>query len=150
MQVSLEALATIVGRGNVISGADVAQRRVDWMTGAPCRAGAIVRPADTQELASIMRLCHAHAQPVVTHGGLTGLVHGGEVGPDELAISLERMTAIEAIDPVGATMTVQAGIPCNVCRKRPRPRGLCFRWISARAAPAPSAAISLPTRAVSE
>ncbi len=126
MQVPLEELAAIVGGGNVISGADVAQRRVDWMTGAPCRAGAIVRPANTQELASIMRLCHAHAQPVVTHGGLTGLVHGGEVGPGELAISMERMVAIEAIDPVGATMTVQAGIPLQRVQEAAEAEGFVF------------------------
>ncbi|MFQ3787282.1 FAD-binding oxidoreductase [Halomonas sp. A29] len=111
MQVRLEDLASIVGASNVITGDDVAQRRVDWMTGIPCRAGAIVRPADTAELVDVMKLCHVAGQPVVTHGGLTGLVHGGEAAPDELAISLERMSVIESIDPVGGTMTVQAGTP---------------------------------------
>ncbi|MDI5983172.1 FAD-binding oxidoreductase [Halomonas sp. M4R5S39] len=111
MDTLLAEIAAVVGAANVLTGADVAARCVDWMSGAPCRAGAIVRPADTGELAATMRLCHAARQPVVTHGGLTGLVHGAEATPDEIAISLERMTAIEAVDPVGGSLTVQAGAP---------------------------------------
>ncbi|HEX6259898.1 MAG TPA: FAD-binding oxidoreductase, partial [Woeseiaceae bacterium] len=53
--------------------------------------------------------CHAADQPVVTHGGLTGCVQGAFAGGDEVIISLERMTAIEEIDAVGRTLTVQAG-----------------------------------------
>lgn len=126
MQSLLERIVAIVGEGNVLTGDDVAQRRVDWMSGASCRAGAIVRPADTDELARVMRLCHAVAQPVVTHGGLTGLVHGGEASPDELAISLERMTAIEAIDPIGGSMTVQAGIALQTVQEAATEHDLQF------------------------
>ncbi|WP_104203485.1 FAD-binding oxidoreductase [Billgrantia saliphila] len=126
MHVRFEEIAAIVGTGNVLTGADVAQRRVDWMTGASCRAGAIVRPGNTNEVAAVMRLCHAAGQPVVTHGGLTGLVHGGEAGPDELAISLERMTAIEAIDSIGGTMTVQAGAPLQAVQEAADAKDLVF------------------------
>lgn len=63
---------------HVLTGDDVRSRRVDWMTGAPCLAVAIVRPASTQALAEVMRACHEVRQPVVTHGGLTGLVHGAD------------------------------------------------------------------------
>ncbi|MBW6393415.1 FAD-binding oxidoreductase [Billgrantia antri] len=111
MQALLTDIAAVVGSGNVLTGDDVTQRRVDWMSGASCHAGAIVRPGNTDELAAVMRLCHAARQPVVTHGGLTGLVHGGEAAPDELVISLERMNAIESVDPIGSTLTVQAGTP---------------------------------------
>ena len=111
MDALLRQVAAVVGDGNVLTGEAVSDRRVDWLSGAPCQAGAIVRPGTTEELAEVMRLCHAARQPVVTHGGLTGLVHGAEAAADELAISLERMTAIEDVDPVGATLTVQAGAP---------------------------------------
>jgi FAD/FMN-containing dehydrogenase len=126
MHALLEQIADIVGGGNVLTGDDVAQRRVDWMTSASCRAAAIVRPATTDELARVMRLCHAARQPVVTHGGLTGLVHGGEATPDEMVISLERMTAIEAIDPVGGTMSVQAGIPLQTVQEAAEAHDLTF------------------------
>ncbi|MDR5886634.1 FAD-binding oxidoreductase [Vreelandella janggokensis] len=126
MQITLEALRAIVGPSHVLTGDDVHSRRVDWMTGAPCQAGAIVRPANTEQVAAVMKACHAVEQTVVTHGGLTGLVHGAEASPDELVISLERMTAIEAIDQVGGTLTVQAGTPLQRVQEAAREVGLQF------------------------
>ncbi|GEN29103.1 oxidoreductase [Halovibrio variabilis] len=126
MQITLETLRGIVGPAHVLTGDDVTSRRVDWMTGAPCQAGAIVRPADTEQVAAVMRACHAAQQPVVTHGGLTGLVHGAEASADELVISLERMTAIEEIDQVGGTLTVQAGTPLQRVQEEAKEVGLQF------------------------
>ncbi|RUR34453.1 FAD-binding oxidoreductase [Vreelandella nanhaiensis] len=126
MQISLETLRNIVGAAHVITGDDVANRQEDWMTGALCHAGAIVRPADTGQLSAVMRACFELKQPVVTHGGLTGLVHGAETSPDELVISLERMTAIEEIDRVGGTLTVQAGAPLQRVQEAASEAGLQF------------------------
>ncbi|WP_163557257.1 FAD-binding oxidoreductase [Halomonas sp. NO4] len=126
MDALLHNIAAVVGPGNVLTGDDVAARQVDWLSGERCRAGAIVRPGDTDEVAAVMRLCHAARQPVVTHGGLTGLVHGGEASPEELAISLERLTAIEALDPIGGTMTVQAGVPLQRVQEAAEAEGLQF------------------------
>lgn len=126
MQITLEALRAIVGPAHVLTGDDVTSRREDWMTGAPCQAGAIVRPADTEQVAALMAACHQRQQPVVTHGGLTGLVHGAEARPDELVISLERMTAIEEIDPIGGTLTVQAGAPLQRVQEAAKEVGLQF------------------------
>lgn len=126
MQITLEALRAIVGPAHVLTGVDVSSRSVDWMTGAPCKAGAIVRPANTEQVAAVMQACHAVQQPVVTHGGLTGLVHGAEASPDELVISLERLTAIEEIDQVGGTLTVQAGAPLQRVQEAAKEVGLQF------------------------
>nr|WP_163503004.1 FAD-binding oxidoreductase [Halomonas socia] len=126
MHALLEKIAAIVGDAHVLTGEAVTGRAVDWMTGAPCQAAAIVRPASTEEVAAVMRACHAARQPVVTHGGLTGLVHGAEAGDDELVISLERMAAIEALDPVGATLTAQAGAPLQRVQEVAEEAGLQF------------------------
>ncbi|MCA8865833.1 MULTISPECIES: FAD-binding oxidoreductase [unclassified Halomonas] len=126
MQITLETLRAIVGPTHVLTGDDVSSRSVDWMTGTPCQAGAIVRPADTEQVAALMRACHTAQQPVVTHGGLTGLVHGAEASPDELVISLERMSSIEEIDQVGGTLTVQAGAPLQRVQEAAKEVGLQF------------------------
>lgn len=105
----LNDLVAIVGPEGVLLGDDVSQRSVDWFTGAPCRAKAIVRPRDTEQLSRVMALCYQADQPVVTHGGMTGIVHGGEASPEELVVSLELMNRIEDIDSVGSTLQVQAG-----------------------------------------
>ncbi|GED22932.1 FAD-binding oxidoreductase [Halomonas halmophila] len=122
----LDRLREQLGDNAVITGNDVTARSVDWLTGAPCLAAAIVRPGTPDELADILRLCHAARQPVVTHGGLTGLVHGTEASSEELVISLERLDAIEAIDPVGATLTVQAGAPLQKVQEAAEEAGLQF------------------------
>lgn len=103
-------LIAVVGESGVLLGEDVAQRSVDWFTGAPCQAKAIIRPQTTEQLSKVMALCYQADQPVVTHGGLTGVVHGGIASPDELVVSLELMNQIEEIDAVGSTMQVQAGV----------------------------------------
>ena len=126
MNALLKKIESVVGRAQVLRGEDVTARRMDWISGAPCRAGAIVRPASTAELADIMALCHEAHQPVVTHGGLTGLVHGAEASSDELVISLERMTTIEDLDPIGGTLTVQAGAPLQAVQEAAEAAGMQF------------------------
>ncbi|WP_457943120.1 FAD-binding oxidoreductase [Vreelandella alkaliphila] len=106
----LNDLVAIVGPSGVLLGDDVSQRSVDWFTGTPCRAKAIVRPRSTEQLSRVMALCYQADQPVVTHGGMTGIVHGGMASPDEIVVSLELMNQIEEIDPVGSTILAQAGV----------------------------------------
>ena len=55
------------------------------------------------------RLCHDRGQPVTVHGGLTGVVDGALADSGDVVLSLERLTGVEAIDPLGGTMLVQAG-----------------------------------------
>ena len=109
MNALLAEITAIVGPSHLLEGDDVSARRDDWMQGTPCRARAIVRPADAEQLSQVMAACHRARQPVVPHGGLTGLVGGSVASSDELAISLERMNQIDAIDPISGTLTVQAG-----------------------------------------
>lgn len=105
----IDAIEGIVGPKGILCGDDVAARpNLSWGAGS-CPALAIVRPASTQELAQVMALCHEHDQTVVPWGGLTGLVNGITCDPTDIAISLERMNAIEQVDTQAGTMTVQAG-----------------------------------------
>ena len=71
----------------------------------------IVRPATTQEVSEVLRLCHRLSQKVVTHGGRTGVAGGAYSGADEIIVSLERMTAITEICPVTQVAEVEAGVP---------------------------------------
>lgn len=105
----IESIAQIVGTAGLLQGEDVSARpNLSWGQGS-CPARAIVRPASTEELSQVMRLCHDHDQTVVAHGGLTGLVNGITCAPEDIVISLERMHAIEHIDESAGTMAVQAG-----------------------------------------
>lgn len=122
----LNDLLAIVGPAGVLVGDDVSQRSVDWFTGAPCRAKAIVRPRSTEQLSRVMAACYQADQPVVTHGGMTGIVHGGVASPEELVVSLELMNHIEEIDAVGSTIDVQAGVTLQRVQEAAEEIGMQF------------------------
>ncbi len=106
------ALRAELGAEVVLTGGDIPERnRDDWSGLPPTQPLAVVRPRTTAEVAAALRVCHAHRQPVVPQGGLTGLCGGGRASESEVALSLERMIGVEEIDSATATMTVQAGTP---------------------------------------
>lgn len=75
------------------------------------QAGAVALPATTAEVATILTAAHAARVPVLPWGGGTGLVTGqiAPHGPLPLVLSLERMARLRDIDPVGNTLTAEAG-----------------------------------------
>jgi FAD/FMN-containing dehydrogenase len=86
------------------------RRMVDW-SGCPSgQARALVRPRTTQEVSTVLQICNRHRVPVIAQGGLTGLAGGASIRDGEIALSLERMRAIEEVDAVSGTITVQAGV----------------------------------------
>ncbi len=103
----LAHLRQALGEGGVLVGQDAVDAgRSPWTrTGAP---KAVLRPRSTEEVALILAAANAAGEAVVPWGGLTGLVDGVRAD-GALALSLSRMGAVEAIDPVSGTMQVQAG-----------------------------------------
>jgi FAD/FMN-containing dehydrogenase len=69
---------------------------------------AVLRPGSTEQVSQVLRLASAARTPVVPWGGLTGLVDGA-CADRAIALSFERMRAVETVDTANATMTVQAG-----------------------------------------
>src|ERR1043165_2482592 len=109
----LERLRDIVGVDHVLtSDADVAPYVVDWRGRYHGVARAVVRPADTAEVAAVVRTCAEAETPIVPQGGNTGMC--GAATPDrdgeEIVLSLARMRAIRDIDRANATITVEAGV----------------------------------------
>jgi FAD/FMN-containing dehydrogenase len=114
MQALLQTLETTLGAENLATGeAAKEQAYTPWARlGAPL---AIVRPRSTEQVSAILKIVHAAGGSVVPWGGRTGLVDGASA-EGAVALSLERMNAVEEIDQTGSTMTVQAGcILANAC-----------------------------------
>jgi FAD/FMN-containing dehydrogenase len=122
----LESLTQTLGPGAVLTGNEVRTRSAGWISREPMEAAAILRPRDTAEVSRILHLCHAAGQPVVPHGGLTGLVHGSDARPNEIVLSLELMNRIEDLDESGLTMTVQAGAVLQAIQQKAESAGLLF------------------------
>lgn len=75
------------------------------------RASALIKPANTEEVASVVRLAAETRTPIIPMGGNTGLV-GGQITEDEhtILLSLDRMNRIREMDAANNTMTVEAGV----------------------------------------
>lgn len=102
-------LQTRLGAKGLLTGTAVQERLAGIWQQESIHAMAIARPKTTEDVAAIMKACHNTHQPVVIHGGLTGLVDGARSTHRDLVISLERMNTIEPVDETGRTLTAQSG-----------------------------------------
>ena len=101
----------------MLTGSDIGARYHTDMAGVAVASPlAVVRPRTTEEVSQFLKLCHQARVPVTTQGGMTGLVHG-DVADGAIALSTERMTAIEEVDTGGGVVITQAGVhPAGACR----------------------------------
>ena len=117
----IERLDALVGKAGLITDAqELVPYATDWRKryfGMPL---AVVRPASTQEVADVVRLCAETRTAIVPQGGNTGLCGGAtplaaedakRFGPggEQILLSLSRLARIRAVDPVNNTITVEAG-----------------------------------------
>jgi FAD/FMN-containing dehydrogenase len=103
-----------------------ASYETDWTRRFTGRARCVARPADTQEVASVLRLCGRHGVAVVTQGGNTGLVGGSVPTDGEVVLSTSRLRQIGPVDVVAGQVTVGAGVTVTALQKAVHPMGLDF------------------------
>ena len=125
---TLEAdLCEVVGESHVLVDPSVtASYETDWTRRFSGRARCVVRPADTQEVASVLQLCGRHGVAVVTQGGNTGLVGGGVPSGGEVVLSTSRLRQIGPVDAESGQVTVGAGVTLAALQQTVRPMGLDF------------------------
>ncbi len=105
-------LKEVVGEKALLTAAEDLSPHLQEMRGlylgdAPC----VVKPASTEEVAAVVKICAAHGMAIVPQGGNTGLVGGGiPITSDKaVVLSLSRMNRVRNIDAANYTMTVEAG-----------------------------------------
>ena len=118
MQSLLQRLRQIVGSPHVYTDGDLSAWEQDWRKREHGKALAVVRPANTQEVAELVKACAQFRAEhpdsgvsIVPQGGNTGLSVGST--PDgsgrQIVLSLQRMNALRALDRANLTMTMEAG-----------------------------------------
>jgi D-lactate dehydrogenase (cytochrome) len=105
-------LAAIVGAAHVLTDtAETTPYATDWRKRWFGKALAVVKPATTDEVARVVRLCGETRTAIVPQGGNTGLCGGAT--PDgsgrQIVLNLSRMNRVRAIDTVNNTLTAEAG-----------------------------------------
>ena len=116
-------LAGIVGAEHVLTAnTDLAPYLADWRGRFQGAARCVVRPANTAEVAAVVRACAAAGAPIVPQGGNTSLC--GAATPDgdgrAVVVSLGRLNRIVAVDPKNNTISVEAGCPLAAVQEAAR------------------------------
>ena len=126
----IDALRAQLGEAHVLLPGehDLSAYERDWRKRYTGCALAVLRPADTVQVAGIVALAREHRVALVPQGGNTGLVGGGV--PDgsgrQLLLSLQRMNRVRQIDAANLTMTVDAGCVLQQVQQAAREAGLLF------------------------
>ena len=123
------ALLAAVGPAGLVDDPDQARGFLtDWRGAWSGAAAAVVRPASTEEVAAVLRICREAGVPVVPQGGNTGLC-GGAV-PDssgrQVVLSLTRMRRVRELDPANQTITVEAGAVLQAVQEAAAAAGRLF------------------------
>jgi FAD/FMN-containing dehydrogenase len=135
MQALLNSLRHIVGATHVFTDGDLTAWEQDWRKRSHGKALAVVRPANTDEVAQLVKACAAYRAlnpasgvSLVPQGGNTSLAVGAT--PDDsghqIVLSLQRMNTVRGLDADNLTMTVEAGCILQNLQQRAEESNLLF------------------------
>ena len=108
----LESLRAIVGdKGLIVDDQGKQPFVTDWRGSIVGNAAVVVRPATVEEVSTVVNLCHDNGIAIVPQAGNTGLMGGATPWPSHtgIVLSVGRMNKVLNVDPVGYSMTVEAG-----------------------------------------
>jgi FAD/FMN-containing dehydrogenase len=108
----ISVLQTLLGPQGVLTAAsDLEPYVVDWRGVYRGAAAAVARPANTAQVAAVMKLCAETGTPLVPQGGNTGMCGASvpNAAGNEIVLSLARMNKIIDVDPLNNTLTAEAG-----------------------------------------
>jgi FAD/FMN-containing dehydrogenase len=126
------ALRSAVGPAHVLTDRDLrASYETDWTGRFSGASRAVVRPATTVEVASVLEACADQRVPVVVQGGNTGLVGGSvpaAVPTDNPPVVLvtTRLTELGDVSAAARQVTVGAGVTLAALSAHARAAGLDF------------------------
>jgi glycolate oxidase subunit GlcD len=95
-------------------------------SGVHGHADAVALPRTSAEVARVVSWCYAHEVAIVPRGGGTGFAGGAVPIEGGVVLSLERMTAVRAFDPLLWRIHVDAGVRTATVRRLARENGLFF------------------------
>lgn len=124
----LSAITAVTDKNAVVTGQFAAPHYTDWRGRYSGNALAVVFPANTQQVAEVVKLCVAHQISIVPQGGNTSLCGGSVPLPEgkQVVINLSRMNKVFSVDTSNHTMTVEAGCTLATVRDAADKHGCLF------------------------
>jgi glycolate oxidase len=123
----LHELCAIVGpRGLISSQEELYTYECDGLTNLRVMPQAVLLPTTTEEVQSILRLCHRERIPFVARGSGTGLSGGALPVENGIVICLARMNRILEVDLSNARVVVEPGVINLDVSARVQPNGYFY------------------------
>jgi FAD/FMN-containing dehydrogenase len=122
-----EALEAVVGGDHVLVDPElIGAHEVDWTGRFHGATPAVVRPADTAEVAAVLAVCDTARIAVTPQGGNTGLVGGGVPLHGEIVLSTRRLDEVGPVDEVSSQVTAGAGATLESVQRHVAEHGLAY------------------------
>lgn len=99
-------------KGVLTSAPDMEGYLREWRGKYNGQAAAVLRPRSVSDVVEIVKIANQEQVALVPQGGNTGLV-GGQIAFDaerQFVVNLSRLNAVRDIDPIGYTITTEAGV----------------------------------------
>jgi glycolate oxidase len=104
-------LQTLLPRRSIVAASqELLAYDCDGLTLERHRPPLVVLPETTEQVAAVVRLCHAYAVPFIARGSGTGLSGGAVAERPALVIATSRMRSILSIDLDNRRVVVQPGV----------------------------------------
>lgn len=123
----MSELVSIVGDGYVLTSPEILESYShDETEDLHFPPAAVIRPANTEEVAAIMKLASLYKIPVTPMGARTGLSGGALPVFGGIGLSMERFDRILRIDERNHQVTVQPGVITQVLQEAVAEKGLFY------------------------
>jgi FAD/FMN-containing dehydrogenase len=87
---------------------------------------ALILPESTRDVSVALKICNEYKQAVVPQGGLSNVVDSATANEQEIAISLEKMNAIQQPDKVNQFVEAEAGVILENLHQKVNESGFIF------------------------
>jgi glycolate oxidase len=101
--------AVLPAAGVIHDDAELRAYECDALTAYRCPPLAVVLPGSTEEVAAVLRICHAEGVPVVPRGSGTSLAGGALPTADSVILGVSRLTRVLEVDYDNRFIRVQTG-----------------------------------------
>ncbi|MGH6828050.1 MAG: FAD-binding oxidoreductase [Rhizomicrobium sp.] len=105
---------------------EIAPLLEEWRGRVHGNSPLLLKPSTTEQIQTLLAICHRTGTPLVPQGGNTGLVAGQIPLHGEVLLSLKRMNRVRRLDAEGMVLVAEAGVTLKAAQDAAQGAGLLF------------------------